>query len=103
MREIVGNSEELFLGKREHGAQFLGTWELSKVNFWEHLNLFLRNKGKTVNFYREQKNIPPPPRPSLEALYIRLDAIREPLNLLKTNLHFYVKGLDLVLILTHNV
>ena len=72
-----------------------------KVNFWEHLNLFLRNKGKTVNFYREQKNIPPPP--SLEALYIRLDAIREPLNLLKTNLHFYVKGLDLVLILTHNV
>ena len=61
MREIVGNSEELFLGKREHGAQFLGTWELSKVNFWEHLNLFLRNKGKTVYFYREQKNMPPPP------------------------------------------
>ena len=86
MREIVGNSEELFLGKREHGAQFLGTWELSKVNFWEHLNLFLRNKGKTVNFYREQKNMhPPPPR---EALCIRLDAIREPLNSLKTNLHF---------------
>ena len=99
MREIVGNSEELFLGKREHGAQFLGTWELSKVNFWEHLNLFLRNKGKTVNFYREQKNMQPP----REALCIRLDAIREPLNFLKTNLHFYVKGLDLVLILTHNV
>ena len=31
-----------------------------KVNFGEHLNLFLRNKGKTVNFYREQKNIHPP-------------------------------------------
>ena len=70
-----------------------------KVNFGEHLNLFLRNKGKTVNFYREQKNMQPP----REALCIRLDAIREPLNFLKTNLHFYVKGLDLVLILTHNV
>ena len=58
-----------------------------KVNFGEHLNLFLRNKGKAVNFYREQKNMHPPPPPP-EALYIRLDAIREPLNFLKTNLHF---------------
>ena len=31
-----------------------------KVNFWEHLNLFLRNKGTTVNFHREQGNMRPP-------------------------------------------
>ena len=36
-----------------------------KVNFGEHLNLFLRNKGTTVNFHREQENMHPPPgRPS---------------------------------------
>ena len=35
-----------------------------KVNFGEHLNLFLRNKGITVNSYREQGNMhPPPPHP----------------------------------------
>lgn len=33
MREIVGNGEEYFWGKREHGAQFLGTWEFSKREF----------------------------------------------------------------------
>ena len=86
MREIVGNCEEYFLGKREHGAQFLERGNSVKVIFGEHLNLFFRNKGKTVNFYREQKNMHSPPAP--EALYIRLDAIREPLNFLKTNLHF---------------
>ena len=32
-----------------------------KVNFGEHLNLFLRNKGTTVNFHREQGNMHPPP------------------------------------------
>ena len=37
-----------------------------KVNFGEHLNLFLRNTGTTVNFYREQGNMHPPP--SWEAL-----------------------------------
>ena len=31
-----------------------------KVNFGEHLNLFLRNKGTTVNFHREQGNMHPP-------------------------------------------
>ena len=30
-----------------------------KVNFGEHLNLYLRNKGTTVNFCREQGNMPP--------------------------------------------
>ena len=34
-----------------------------KVNFGEHLNLFLRNKGTTVNFHREQGNMQPPPPP----------------------------------------
>ena len=31
-----------------------------KMNFGEHLNLFLRNKGTTVNFHREQGNTHPP-------------------------------------------
>ena len=60
MREIVGNSEEYFgdQGNMEHNF-----WEHGnsvKVNFEEHLNLFLRNKGITVNSYREQGNIHPP-------------------------------------------
>ena len=74
MRKIVGNGEEYFWGKREHGAQFLGTWELRKREF----------RG-TVNFHREQGNVhQAPPR---EALYIRQDT-RELLNFLKTNPHF---------------
>ena len=44
-------------------------WEqgnLMKVNFREHLNLFLGNKGKTPIFSREQGNMyPPPGRPSV--------------------------------------
>ena len=35
-----------------------------KVNFREHLNLFLGNKGKTPIFFREQGNMYPPWRPS---------------------------------------
>ena len=31
-----------------------------KVNFGEHLNLFLKTKGTTVNFPREQENMHPP-------------------------------------------
>ena len=31
-----------------------------KVNVGEHLNLFLRKKGTTVNFHREQGNMHPP-------------------------------------------
>jgi len=31
-----------------------------KVNFGKHLNLFLRDKGKTVNVHREQENMHPP-------------------------------------------
>ena len=36
-----------------------------KVNFGEQLNLFLRNKGTTVNLHREQGNMHPPGRPSV--------------------------------------
>ena len=50
----------------EHGAEFLGTGELSKSEFREHLKLLLRNKGTTVNFQRE--HAPPPPSTPWEAL-----------------------------------
>ena len=33
MREVVRNNEECFWGSREHGAEFLGTWDLSKSEF----------------------------------------------------------------------
>ena len=80
VRNIFGEKGNMEHNFWEHGNSV-------KVNFGEHLNLFLRNKGKTVvNFDREQGSMLPPPPP--EALYIRLDAIREPLNFLKTNLHF---------------
>ena len=70
MREIVRNSEEYLWGSREHGPQFLGTCELSKSEFRATpFNLFLRDKGTTVNFYREQGNMPP--RPPREALINR--------------------------------
>ena len=39
-------------------------WEqgnLMRVNFREHLNLFVGNKGKTAFFSREQGNMYPPP------------------------------------------
>ena len=43
------------------------------MNLGEHLNLFLRNKGTTVNFHREQGNMHPPPPPP-EALTFSLQA-----------------------------
>ena len=54
MRNIFGDQ-----GNKERNF-----WEQGnsiKVNFGEHLNLFLRNKGTTVNFHREQGNMTPPP------------------------------------------
>ena len=48
-------------------------WEqgnLMKVNFREHLNLFLGNKEKTPIFSREQGNMYPPPPAPWEALNI---------------------------------
>ena len=64
MREIVENSGNIFedQGNMEH--DFWERENLVKVNFGEHLNLFLRNKSANVNFYREQGNMhPPPPSP----------------------------------------
>ena len=58
MREIVGSTEEYFRGSRELGAQFLGTWELSKL---EHFNLYLRNKGTTVIFIGNKATCNPLP------------------------------------------
>ena len=46
------------------GSMERNFWEQGnsvKMNFGEHLNLFLRNKGTTVNFHREQGNMHPPP------------------------------------------
>ena len=64
MRNIFGDQ-----GNKERNF-----WEQGnsiKVNFGEHLNLFLRNKGTTVNFHREQGNMTPPP-PPWEALKSKL-------------------------------
>ena len=38
---------------------FWGQGNSVKMNFGEHLNSFLSNKGTTVNFYREQGNMHP--------------------------------------------
>ena len=57
------NSEE----SREHGAEFLGTGELSKSEFRGTPSFIFGEQGNNVNFYREQGNMHPPPgRPSIE-------------------------------------
>ena len=62
MRNIFGDQ-----GNKERN--FWEQGNSAKVNFGEHLNLFLRDKGTTVNFHREQGNMPPTPRrPSLTCL-----------------------------------
>ena len=58
----------------DHGNKERNFWEQGnsvKVNFGEHLNLFLRNKGTTVNFHREQENMHPPPREALIFTMVR--------------------------------
>ena len=60
MRNIFGDQGNM-------GRNFWEQGNSVKVNFGEHLNLFLRKKGTTVNFHREQGNMhspPPPGRPS---------------------------------------
>ena len=52
MRNIFGD-----LGNMERN--FCQQGNSVKVNSGEHLDLFLRNKGATVNFHREQGNMPP--------------------------------------------
>ena len=54
MRNIFGDQGNMEQNFWEQGNS-------AKVNFGEHLNLFLRDKGTTVNFHREQGNIPSPP------------------------------------------
>ena len=58
MRNVFGDQGNMERNFWEQGNSV-------KVNFGEHLNLFLRNKGTTVNFHREQGNMHPPGRPSL--------------------------------------
>ena len=53
MRYIFGDQGNMERNFWEHGNSV-------KVNLGEHLNLFLRNKGTTVNFHREQGNMHPP-------------------------------------------
>ena len=53
MRNIFGDEGNMERNFWEQGNSV-------KVNFGEHLNLFLRNKGTTVNFHREQGNMHPP-------------------------------------------
>ena len=53
MRNIFGDQGNMERNFWEQGNPV-------KVNFGEHLNLFLRNKGTSVNFHREQGNMHPP-------------------------------------------
>ena len=53
MRKIFG----YLWGSREHGAGCLVTGELGKLNFGEHVKLFLGNKEETSNYCRKQGNV----------------------------------------------
>ena len=53
MTNIFGDQGNMERNFWEHGNSV-------KVNLGEHLNLFLSNKGTTVNFPREQGNMHPP-------------------------------------------
>ena len=53
MTNIFGDQGNMERNFWEHGNSV-------KVNLGEHLNLFLSNKGTTVNFHREQGNMHPP-------------------------------------------
>ena len=58
--ELKGTERNIF---GDQGNMERNSWEQGnsvKVNFGEHLNLFLRNKGTTVNSHREQGNMHPP-------------------------------------------
>ena len=53
MRNIFGDQGNMERNFWEQGNSV-------KVNFGEHLNLFLRNKETTASFHREQGNMHPP-------------------------------------------
>ena len=69
MRNIFGDQGNMEQNFWEQGNSV-------KVNFREHLNLFLRNKGTTLNFHREQGNMHPPGGPS-EGTIAELNPIKE--------------------------
>ena len=50
VREIVRNSEEYFWGSREHGAEFLGTGELSKSEFRGTPSFIFGEQGNNCKF-----------------------------------------------------
>ena len=63
MREIVGNSEKYFWGSREHGAEFLGTGELSKSEFRGTPEFIFEEQGNKCKFLRGTREHAPPPLP----------------------------------------
>ena len=58
-RNCGPGTKEHFWVSREHATEFLEQENLTRVNFREHLNLFLGNKRRHPNFFREQGNIQP--------------------------------------------
>ena len=56
MRNIFGDQGNMERNFWEQGNSI-------KVNFGEHLHLFLSHKGTTINFHGEQGNMNPPPPP----------------------------------------
>jgi len=70
---LQGTVKNIFGDKGFMERNFWEQGNSVKVNFGEHLNLFLRNKGTTVNFHREQGSMHPVPPggppDSLWALY----------------------------------
>ena len=63
-----GNSEEYFLGSREHGTQFLGTWELSKSKFHGTPYFIFEEQGNKCKFLSGTREHSPPPPALWEAL-----------------------------------
>ena len=67
MRNIFGDQGNMERNFWEQGNSV-------KVNFGEHLHLFLSHKGTTINFHGEQGNMNPPPppgRPSILVFHFR--------------------------------
>ena len=60
---MEGTARNIFGDQGNMERNFWEQGNSVKVDFEEHLNLFLRKKGTTVNFQREQGNMQPPPPP----------------------------------------
>ena len=59
MKEIVGKYRNTFGNQGNTKQNFWEQGNSVKVNFGEHLNLFMRNMGTAVTFSREQGNMHP--------------------------------------------